>query len=1002
MHDRIQAAPRRAFATLLLLLLTAAPGIADLYAPNRPLREIRTARFAIAFPPELEETARRLASFADSVWEEVAAKLDPEGKGTVRRDGARIPVMLTPDSGVLNAYRAGSPYGRIVLYAAPTGLDSTLGSFADDLRSAFLHELTHELSLSIRSPLWHVAAAIFGDAWAPPALWTASPPMIEGVTVAFESEDADGEAGIEGRANDPLSLATVRQDLAEGIRRSWFQASGAGDRFPWGTIYYHYGGAFSRWLRETRGPEAYATLWRELGAGQLLAGDASNALSRGAFERAYGADLDELWAAFLDALAPRYPLLVPRLLDPGAPGWKAPTARAAGLAAGPDALYLADASRAAVFAYPAGGGPGERLFAIDGYLSRIDASPDGSRLLVSYARTGSGQTRAEARVWDLEAGRWAGAPIPKLAAAAFAGTASIVGLEPGAFEADLVELASDGSRRVLLEGGPGRTYGAPVPLADGSIAFVADLADPGAPEPGRRWTLFRLLPDGSLLELAVEGEGEELDSVFMAGGELGWPRFLSRGAGDSLLFSVAREGGFYRLARLEGGALQVMGAEISGGVLMPFDFAAPDGDRAVAYVGAFSDGERLCVLDPDAPELLVREYASAWRSFALPGGNGAGPTGDRAGGSFADGTVHEIRPWNPWPWILRPLRWPLIDFGVENGAFRARGFGAGAMFADPAERWSFLVETSWDFAAGAADLYGELTVSDGPFSIALAARDGFSAFEDGLPYRLSTGSTALAAEFPLVPYWRSFSARIALAASRLAAAPEGDPYGGATAAALATLDASAAWSSLHRETRRGIFGEERARAGLRIALRGTLESGFDGLGPLAEARPALEGALELADPASALSVAAWAAWAPLGGVAYGPGGRVLVEGGSASPSSLGPWYPVAGELAGSGPAADIYAQLDARFALATVELQGPIPLAPVYLDRAALSAGARSAFGPELFQPSAYGRLELSGSPLAGGLSRIKANASAELGYAFDLSGVPGAWGWTLGLEIGY
>ncbi len=1018
MRSRIKAFPRFTLAALLSVL-AAAYGHADLYAPNRPLLEIRTERFAIAFPPELEETARRLASFADSAWEEVAAKLDPEGAGTVRRDGPRIPVMLTPDSGVINAYRASSPYGRIVLYAAPAELDSTLGSFDDDLRSAFLHELTHELSLSIRSPFWRAAAAVLGDAWAPAALWTASPPMIEGVTTAFESEAPDGGAVAQGRANDPLSMATVRQDLAEGVRRSWAQASGAGDRYPWGANHYHYGGAFSRWLRETRGPLAYAALWKELGAGRPLEGEGSNAFSSGAFERAYGEDLDELWTAFLVALTPRVPLLVPRLLEPGDPGLRAPTFRVVALAAGPGALFVADASRAAVFAYPADGGPVERLFAIDGYVSRLDASTDGTRLLVSYARTGSGQTKAEARVWNLESGRWADAPIGNLAAAAFSGASSIVGLEPGAFEADLVEVLRDGSRRILLEGGSGRTYGAPVPLPDGSIAFAADLADlagpAGAPEGGRRWTVFRLLPDGTLLELAVEDD--EGDALFMAGGELGWPRFLSRGRGDGLLFSVARDDGFYRLARLEGGALQVMGAEISGGVQRPVELAVPGGDRAVAYLGAFSDGERLCLLDPAAPELETRAYEVIWRAFednrdrartADPGSSaGSGGEAAGAGTGAADagkrpGAGYEVGAWNPWPWILRPLRWPVMDVTVENGSFRARGLGAGAMFADPAERWIFLVESSWDFAAGAADLYAELAVSAGPFSVTLAGRDGFSALEDGSPYRLSAGAASLAADFPLVPYWRALSARLTLAASRLAEAPSGDPYGGEVAASFATLDASAAWSSLHRETRRGIFGEERARAGFRFALRGTLEADAEGLVEPSDARPAFEGAFELAEARSALSFAAWAAWAPLGGAAFGPGGRVLVDGGSFSPSSLLPWYPVVGEFAGSGPAATFYAQLDARLTLAAVELQGPLPLLPVYLARTILSAGARSALGPELFQPSVYGRLELSGSPPAGGLSRIKANAAAELGYAFGRAGAPGAWGWTLGLEIGY
>ncbi|MBN1243894.1 MAG: hypothetical protein JXA15_14425 [Spirochaetales bacterium] len=993
--------PNQRFAFAVLgFLLACLPARADLYAPNRPLLEIRTERFSIAFPAELETTALRLAGFADDVWEEVAAKLDPSATGAVPRDAGRVPVLLTPDSDLLNGYRAGSPYGRIVLYAAPAELDSTLGSFDDELRSVFLHELTHELSLSIRSPSWRALASIFGDALAPASLWTAKAAMIEGVTVAFESEDASGRPGIQGRANDPLSMATVRQDLAEGVRRTWAQASGAGDRYPWGTIYYHYGGAFSRWLRETRGTEAYAALWKELGEGRVLSGDRSTFLSEGAFERAYGEDLDTLWNAFLDDATPRFALLPPRLLVPGSDGRAGPTARVAAFASGAGTLYLADASRAAVFALAPDGGSAARLFPVDGYVSRLDVSANGTRLLVSYARPGPGLPRSEVRVWDLARARWAGEPVEGLTAAAFRGDGNLVGLEPGAFESRLVEQLPDGSRRTLLAGGPRRSLGPPVPLPDGSIAFTADFAD--APDGGRRWTVFRLLPDGAVVELAVgAGPGEDAadKGIFMAGGELGWPRFLSRGPDGTLLFSVARAEGFYRPAILDGTTLRVAGAEISGGVQRPVAYGATAGDRAVAYVGAFSDGERVCVLDPAAPELATLEYPAHWRLYLkadaaedlVPPVSTAIEPGDE--------TRFEIRTWNPWPWILKSFRWPVIDLAVEDDSIRARGVGAGAMFADPAERWTALVETSWDFAAGAADAYAELTLNDGPFAALLSVRDEFFASADGEPYRLSGATASASALIPFVPSWRRISARLSIGASRLAATDPGDPYGGERLDSLATLDASATYSGIHRETRRGAFGEESARAGFSIGVRGTLETTMDALDAPA---PALEGAVEFAEAASAFSFAAWGAWAPLGGAAFGPAGRVLVDGGSASPSSLYPWYPLAGELAGAGNAASLYAQADARVALASLELQGKVFLLPLYLNRAGLAAGARAAAGPGFLQPSAYGRLELTGTPLPGAFSRIHAIVAAEFAYAFGRDGNAGVWGWTFGLDIGY
>ena len=129
---------------------------ADLFAPDRPLVVIETEYFSFIFAKESRPAVEYLATFADDEYREIAAMLGTE-------PGLRLPVVMTPDAESVNGYTSSYPYVRIVLYQAPADPGTALGSFRDDLRSLFRHELTHAVSLSIRSAPENALVAIFGS-----------------------------------------------------------------------------------------------------------------------------------------------------------------------------------------------------------------------------------------------------------------------------------------------------------------------------------------------------------------------------------------------------------------------------------------------------------------------------------------------------------------------------------------------------------------------------------------------------------------------------------------------------------------------------------------------------------------------------------------------------------------------------------------------------------------------------------------------------------------------
>ncbi len=916
---------RRLAYAALLAMTALRPAFPDLYSPDRPLEQTETEYFTIIYPEESRAAAAYLSTFADDSYREIAVLL-----GTTPR--FRMPVVITPDSEQLNGYFTWVPYLRIVLYQAPVDMKSTLGSFQDDLYKLFYHELTHAVSMTIRSLPEDVVAAVFGT---PATLSPYLAPLsfVEGVTVSFESRDGHG------RAVDPLAGAYVRQDIAEGRFKTFAQAMGAYDRYPRGGLYYMYGGYFSRYLQERFGLERYAELWRCFGVRYLLKPLGDVLGFPGRFREAFGVGLDEAWDDFGRWMTVRAPIVATaeRLEPPSA---------VSALASDGERLYWHDGARGAVVRRDSATGNSKAIFRAAAEISRLSVSRGGSRVLASTQRDEEGFPRLVLKEWDEASGRLRDLPYEGLREAAYAPLEeNLVAVAIDGYMTHLV-LASPAGVRTLLRGSERLAYASPVASADGRIIYAL------AKEAGRV-SVVRLGLDAPL------GSVASIERLALPGG-LSWVRYLSLSEAGVLRFGWDDEA-FYRLAELDGDALRYQAIPISGGVHEPVEAAG-----RVYYLGRFSDGVAPCAFPADRAPLGMALEAASWEDasalLSVPSvyGNAAGLASE---------------PYSVLPWLL-PRAW-FPAFSLYSGGFYA--FGAAALMADPAERVSATATALWNAQANGLDAALELSYNRLAPTLSLALEDAFKYDEARYEwYRASQASLGIRRDFGAFSGGSlRLGANVGLGAS--ASLPStlpasGSPYVPWTDAALAAT-AALSWIDATAP-----LSDPAAVTGYALSLKavGGMEIMPATGGSFAGAEAALFG---YAGP-GALRLAAYAAGGALGSIAYGPGGYAV--GGGAYAAALYPyWREFATEA--SGP---WYAQGEASLRPLSTEIQAN--LGPLYLNRLSFRAGARAfAAGGESLAPAAWGwsafcRAELTATPAIGALAYAHPVLAAEIWFRPD------------------
>jgi len=636
---------------LALLICASVPAAAQLFEPFTSFRVIKTERFDIIFPEESEPSARLLASYADRVYEHISSLLGIEYPG-------RIPVTLAPHTDMYNAYYRPYPGSYIVLFDTPMDVEWT--NFANSLENVFLHELTHAVSMSTRNAFYRVLHSIFGN-WVSPSLIYAPLFMVEGVTVSFESLSGFG------RANDPLIRQKLRQAVHEGQFLTPFQVSGVYDLPGQEGGWYEYGGLFSAWLQQTYGMENYAKLWQAIGSGKdfIFSFSVYRSNYYRAFKNIYGIDFMDAWNAFSASLALND--LEENTDEPLPKEYRFFTEKRdaiSALAANGNSVYILNGQKSEVRVYDTVTG-GLRSFNADIITSYdIDASPDGSALLVSGYNVTGERYRAVVIEHRTDTGEKTGRTIQGLYKARYFRD-GVIGLRSSLHNNCIVYEDFDGNSEVLFRGSEELIFSGPQALDNERIVFIAA-------RKGVRELLLYNYASG------------ELFSIQNPSGHDYW-RYM-RGLNVSegkLFFSHNADDRMYKLASIDIESMQAAFSErdFSGGVFYPVST-----NGVVYYRGAFFSGDGFLRFPEAAGSISgTQNEVSLVKADNEDYGGIAAPKTEETAYSGPSKAYHSLLYMNPFKfWLPLPLfRVTLTDSNIN---FSLDGVGFYSLMTDPTDR----------------------------------------------------------------------------------------------------------------------------------------------------------------------------------------------------------------------------------------------------------------------------------------------------------------------------
>jgi hypothetical protein len=1007
-------------ATLALLLAAAPPAVSQAVTGLGAVQGLRTERFDIYFPASLEAEGRRLASFADSVYADLEAYFSPAESGAtgagnagaagdadaakagpaaapawkIDVPGGRIPVLLSEASYDLNGYYTAYPSNRIVIYAKGAGARGSLASMDDELRSVFVHELTHLVTMNTRAPFWSFLARVLGDVSAPPA-WIMPNSLLEGTAVWVESRYRGGLLAAvpgtsavaapaaatltatalpaSGRLHDPAALEAVFADILAGRRRGSWETAGLADFPGAGNLPYIYGALFAEYLESAYGAGIIRDLWGAAAEGNLFEGFEGTLTSKGLLEKRTGKTPKALWAGFLDWLEARAkaaegapaadmangagtPASVPaaalsaRPAAAPAPAAGTPLAsgRIAAFCVAGDTLYYLEGKRRAVLSLDLGK-PGVRprfVFSADPYLEAMRPSPDGKGLELDWVRPGPGE-------------------IPKPARYEYS------------FATGKLSLAGDRDEESMGSARANLSPGAPAPFLFGSAADPATGIRYGLVRMGTLVAPARVLPNGGGMEVLRS--------------PLAFVRSLALGGGR-LVLGAALPDGLSRIAILDIGAagdaasgttsgrevrLFLQKAAYPGGAALP----APSSDSSIIYRAELSDGLRELRLAPADPAALTAGYdrlEAAW--VPLEDFRAALAAAE----PYAAASPSAAAPAAPAAAALKPTLFPRLAATTRYPYLSQNSAGLVVQGQDLTERLSWEAQAGLRWDVGLPEEALDLTLLLGGQRLTLSASDR-AAGAQASPNRLTALRLSHAFWHSFIPLqntiWTNASAQFAGLQSNYAI---GDFFAPAYGYASFAGSASAGFTTLGEEPfapfdERGV----------------SLQAGADGEILTGIGRTiALKAALTLASARPGLRLSLYGAWSPDESALFSPTGRSVASGGSGYLSALSIPYPAYGEYAGAGGGSPWYAFGEASARLASVDLwrkPGPIalPFMPgLAIRRLSLFGGLRGALlehdGNLAAPTSAYARAEALLVPLAGLGAETTLSGYFEAAWAFD------------------
>lgn len=958
---------KAAFSALILFLF-ALPGRAEGQAVRSFSRveHIRTDSFDIYFPPSLDEQGQRLAAFADKTLADLleflgaaAGSKDSAASGIAFPSG-RIAVLLSDVEPDLNAYSTAYPSNRIVFYVSSAGLSGELASLEDELRSVFIHELTHTVTFNMRSPFWAALASVGGD-FVAPVSWIMPEALVEGTAVLVESGYGAPEALREGaapetpsaapepalprtgRLHDPAALEPVYQDILRGRRRGLWDVSGVADYPGSGGMPYYYGALFASFMEERYGGESIRDLWRLAAQGNIFTGFDGTFGTRGLLWNYTGRQPAALWNEFLDWLGSQ----AEETAGPQDAAIAAAGRRIGAFHADESRVYYLDQERRNVFALDLESGQARplKLFPGDGYIEDLWISADGGSLGIDWIRIGFGGRITPARYFYDFGDKTMSQPqereVEKIGAAA-------VNLEPGA----------------------------PLPF------LHKPRLDPST---GYRYGLVRMGTRVMPARLSADGAMEILDSPLLFVRSLALagspPPGQSDGFGQLIAMSAASAGGLSRIAVLvetaEGWKLYLQKAAPEGGAFSPV-FA---GRKRLIYKAALGDGEQeLRVARFD--ESTIASYAGpsdvAWKPLEAMRASLSERSAPASASTENGEKIRERLKPTLFPRLLSASLYPFVD---------SESAGLTFIGSDLTERLSWKASAGWDYAANVPETSFTLGLAVDEHYLTLAAIDSTDSSSAGViaPTRVIGAAMGYRYNHYLLPVnrriWTSAAASFAGLDEDYAVADYIFPDFGYSSAGGSV---AAGYSSM-----RSLPFAPFDRQGIAFSGGGDYE-----VLPGTISALSFSGALSFAIPRPAAKLSLYGAWTPSNELLFHPRGRYYAVGGAYYSSALSAPYPDYKEYAlmGSGSPWYGFGELAAR--IATFELWetiGPIPMPflPSWaIRRVSFWGGLRAALleqaGLPVLPYSAFARMETDIAVLAGLVAEAHIAVNIEASWAFS------------------
>ena len=233
----------------------------------RKVYVVNTNHFEIIFPKESEETANFIAQKADALYEK--AKVE-----TGLQNDFSMPIIISPDSSVLDVKYTNLPYNRIVLFDAVPAANQ-------DMLSLLYKEIFLAVSGSVRSPFNEfLYERVFGDPYQPATL----------INLPFSFSQAYADLAT-STAQDKHFQQLLIQAKLEGKFPTWLQAAAIRDIHPGNDLCHAAGTAFAAYLMQSRGLPKYADFWSECGKLHPY-------FLNGIFRKIYNERLSTVWKEF--------------------------------------------------------------------------------------------------------------------------------------------------------------------------------------------------------------------------------------------------------------------------------------------------------------------------------------------------------------------------------------------------------------------------------------------------------------------------------------------------------------------------------------------------------------------------------------------------------------------------------------------------------------------------------------------------------------------------------